>query len=207
MTFSPQYDVTAAPEENDRAFGLPLDFLKVESGEDDETIEALLDAAVDWGEVWTNRVFKLTGFTGRFPAPCYLIGSATQRPFVEIRKSPLIDVTALRYYSPDSDTIIASTPTVDRRATYSRVFFPRDFADTFDTDGQDFPIEVDFTAGYSVGTVTGSQQAMPPSVLTGIKQHVAYLYENRGNVEAKDDAVPEEVKRSYMPIRIFRTAL
>lgn len=199
-----QYAATSTPEEADRFFGLPSDFLRLRTDKERTTVERLLNTAVDWAEAYTNRVLRITSFTAKFD--CFTRNEAG-RYYVEIKKSPLVDVTALRVFEDGEASATAVLPTVVFRSTYSRVFLPK--AITLDIDGDlDYPIEVDFRAGYSPAPAAAPLINLPSSVRTGIAQHVTYMFENRGDVAGDfDDAVPDEVKQAYMPIRIPRSVL
>lgn len=58
-----------------------------------------------------------------------------------------------------------------------------------------FRVEITYGAGY------GAAADVPRPIRQGMLAHVAYLYENRGDITA---GVPEQVARFYMPFREVR---
>ncbi len=205
----PEYRITARPVDADTAFGLPSEFLRVGDGDDLNVITDLLNAAVDFGEAFTDRVFRLTSFTALFPCLQFDSSMSIRRPFVEIERSPFVDLQELRVFEQGNDTATVLTPEIARRPDYSRVFLPKTFTGTLDPDRL-YPIEVDFRAGYSTpNSAVFPEIPVPHAIRQGLKQHVAYLYENRGDVAGdftRDNdahsALPDDVKLSYGPVRI-----
>jgi len=199
VELQPTYQVTTAPTEAAAVFGVPYDFLRLEVGQDAADLSLMLNAAVEVGEAYTNRVFRLTSFTGLFPC---LHANERERLFVEIGRSPLIDVQEVRIFDEDADTATTVTGEIVRLPSFSRVFMPKDFDLTPDPD-REYPIEVDFRAGYSIGSPTFPELAIPSAIKLGLVQHVAYLYENRGDVAGDfADAIPDDVIRSYRRVVI-----
>ena len=203
------YRAISQPEPNDTFFGLPYEFLRLSHGEEVDTLKGMLDSAVEWGEQWSDAVFRETQFTGQFP--CFqedLTNLGTSVQFIEIDIRPLISVEAVRVLEDGNDTPTSVTGfRVVHGPVYGRVFLAKG-ADKIYPDLSDPavpPIEIDFTAGYSKDFQAFPRLQIPSSVRNGLKQHVAYLYENRADVKGDyDDAIPDEVKRSYQNIRVPR---
>lgn len=183
-------------------FGLPLEFIRLDAGVETSTVTLTLDAAVELGETYTNRVFRITSFTGLFPCLTVDHSMSIRRPFIEIGRSPLIDVQELRIFEEGNVTATVVLPDIVRNPSYSRVFLPKGLNVTLDPDRL-YPIEVDFRAGYSEGTPTFPQLPIPAAISAALKQHVAYLFENRGDVKGDfADAIPNDVTRSYAAVKI-----
>ncbi len=209
MITEPQYTVDTPPEDNDVVFGLPNDFLRLDNDQDQEDLELLLNTAVEWAEMWTGRVLRLTTFTAKFAIASEDYDRLGQsRPFVTLDRAPVIDVTEMRVFEQGvvGSTII--TPTIAQSPRRTDVFFPK--GQTFElSEDEDFPIEVDFRAGYShQGPINFPEIAMPSAVRTAVKQHVAYMFENRGDIgdDTNGEGIPAIVKRSLQPLRLPRSA-
>ncbi len=126
-----------------------------------------------------------------------------RRPFVEIAKSPFVDVQEMRVFEQGNASATVIVPEIARQETYSRLFVPKTFNGILEPDRL-YPIEVDFRAGYSTTPApTFPELPVPPAIKIALQQHVAYLYENRGDVAGDfDDALPDDVKLSYRPVLI-----
>ena len=154
---TPQYAITTAPQEADQFFGLPHDFLRLDSDQEANTVELLLESAVEWAETYTARVLRITSFTARFP---FFLPDV--RPMLKIRRSPLIDIQAVRISEQGNATPTTPVPTLVVSPTFGHVAFPK--GDTYDLDPDvDYPIEIDFRAGYS-----SPGQASPEIVLPNV---------------------------------------
>lgn len=202
MSLFPEYDITAQPAGAQQIVGLPVEFLRVEPDQDSALIAGLLQAAVEFGETYTNRIFGLTSFTGRFSCLHVDCSMSIRRPFIEIDKSPFVDVQEFRFFEQGNDTATVLVPEIARQPGLSRLFLPKSFTGVLDPDLL-FPIEVDFRAGYATSAPTAPEQPVPPAIKLALQQHVAYLYENRGDVAGDyKNAVPDEVFASYASVRI-----
>lgn len=207
MRHPPTYQITTAPAEAAAVFGMAYDFLRLEQGQEAGDVALMLNSAVEIGEAYTNRVFRLTSFTGLFPCLGWRADYRSGRYAVEIDKSPLVDVQAVRVWEEDAvaATTVAGTEIL-RHPEYDSVVLPADFDLTLEPDRL-YPVEIDFRAGYSTGSPTFPQRPIPPAVSQALRMHVAYLYENRGDVKGDfADAMPDDVKRAYMGIRHFAGA-
>lgn len=205
MSVLPEYRITAQPvgADTEGGFGLPFDFLRVDVGQDTVLITDLLNAAVDFGEAYTNRVFRLTSFTALFPCLYVDCSMPTRRSFVEIERSPFVDVQELRVFEQGNASATVLVPEIARRPDYARLFMPKTFTGILDPDRL-HPIEVDFRAGYSTSAAPVFPEVRAPgAVKQGLRQHVAYLYDNRSDVAGDfEDALPDDVKLSYGAVRI-----
>lgn len=202
MSLFPEYDITTQPAGAQQVVGLPVDFLRVDPQQDSALIAGLLQAAVEFGEMHTSRTFRLTSFTGRFPCLHVDCSMSIRRAFIEIDKSPFVDVQEFRVFEQGNDTATVLVPETARQPGLSRLFLPKTFTGVLDPDRL-FPIEVDFRAGYATSAPTAPEQPVPPAIKLALQQHVAYLYENRGDVAGDyENAVPDEVIASYARVKI-----
>ncbi len=204
MSLSPRYDVTVAPAEAVAFFGLPNEFLRLDPVQESTTVQLLMNAAVEAGELYTNRVFRQTTFIGNFP--CFEYDDCrprTRQGFIDILRSPLGAVSAFEVDLEGEASPTVLTPDIARMPGYSRVFVPKDFEGTLDPDVA-HPIRITFEAGYVNAAATFPDIRLPAAVHLGLNQHITYLFENRGDVKGDfADAIPDEVKRSYDTIRLI----
>lgn len=204
MTLDPRYDVITPPAEADAFFGLPSEFLRLDTGQETATVQLLMNAAVEAGEAYTTRVFRKTEFTGNFP--CFQHDDSTPRMrqgFIEILRSPLGAVTSFEVDLDGEASPTVLVPEVARMPGFSRVFVPKDFDGKLDPDVL-YPIRITFEAGYVNATAVSPDLLVPSAVRIGVLQHTAYLFENRGDVKGDfADAMPDEVKNAYGRIRIW----
>lgn len=162
-------------------------------------MESLIDAAIASAEGITKRTMRESRFRG------YLTEFQTGRTAYEIRKSPLQAVESITYLASGVVTTIA--------ASQYQVALNPDFSRVHPVVDADWPSTIDdvlhastwtFTAGYKAGEI-------PASLLYAMKQHVAYLYVQRGDCDTGTDGVngcigcplPPAVKAVYQSHRIF----
>ena len=114
-------------------------------------------------------------------------------------RSPVVSVTHIKTYD-DSDvatTYAASNYYVDNAREPSRVVL---------RTGETFPtalrvanaIEVEYVSGYS------SQYNIPEPIKLGIMQHIAFLYEHRGDMYNASQPYPPMLRSLYAPYVIHR---
>lgn len=164
-------------------------FCRIEVSDDDTIIDALISAATEQGELFTNRVFVERTIEGFFSGVC----SSHAEPyyFIEIRRSPLITLSALEVYS--GGAYAAFTDYVLRNDDrFSRVLFPNGLADAnLDSDAV-YPFKITFTCGY------GAAADVPDDIKQAVLAHINFLYENRGDVIADGKiSMPLEAKAIY----------
>lgn len=136
----------------------------------DALITSLLKAARDFFEGLTNRsLTEITYKTYRdnFRNRCF-----------EIRKKPLISVTSVKYYDEDDtlQTINNANYYTQFTSGYSFIVFKDNFSIPSLSDDIGWPIEIIFKSGY-----TNSADNLPEDIANGLKAHVAYMFENRGD--------------------------
>ena len=202
MTFlETETSVLVEPAANDEMFGIPYEFLRVNEGQETEDLEVMLDAAVSMIETWTRQTIRKTTFTVKYPG-YYLDGKRHGlRPFLIIEKMPFIQTVELRVLLDGEEdfTVVQHEDVV--QPVYSRVFFPKDFDVNTVEDSEIHPIEIDFIAGWSLGTVVSPDKRVPAAIKLAIKQTMAHLYENRGDFDVSA-GLPELVKATLSTLKI-----
>lgn len=162
-------------------------------------LEELLLSAVSMGEAYTGRKFFQRTYgvkfglddTERYTNEC--LG-------FQIELAPIVSVTGLTMSTKDADGNIVLTPLTDFELEASDFYPILDI--TADVSNINTKTRNPFTLTLEAGYVT-----LPPAIVTGLRQHVAFLYTNRGDVASEsEDALPEVVKRSYGQHRILRPA-
>ena len=164
------FELTTPPAEEPVTFTEAQNWCRDIDVADTDLVNELIITAREEIEKAMNRVFVQRSFTGKFSD--YAFTNEEIHLFVELRRAPLISVTAVRV----NGTALDSADYVVRvKHGFSRVLFPNINRDI--DDELAYPIEVDFTAGY------GNAANVPKEFKTAIQQYVLFLYENRGDVD------------------------
>ena len=166
------------------------EWIRVNGTIEDVLITALISAATTIGEAHTNRQFVTRTMEGFFA------GADASRfelhPFVQIRRAPASNVTVDMLINGEFTAV--TDYAIWRAGGFDRIIF-NDGVPSHDM-GQ-YPIKVTFDAGYDI---------VPDGIRTAIKQHILFMYENRGDV-VPDGVVsmPIESKFLYSSYRIQNT--
>lgn len=160
---------------------LPVDekeaknFLRVEHDEDSLLINALTSAAPSQGEKYTNRCFITRTITGVFSG--FELSNSELYPFITIRRAPLTSLTSFKVYTGGAWVDIDS----DYYELVQTHSFPRILysGSGLICDKVKYPLQAVFVCGY------GSVSDVPDDIKLAIKQHINFLYENRGDVHAE----------------------
>lgn len=185
------YSVITPPAAEPITLTEAKDWCRINTTDDDTLVTNLIISARIFGEKYCNRIFVDTDidcfFNGLDFSNCEPYG------FVQIRRSPLSSITAVSVYSSGS-----YTATTDYLLKQSNGFSRLIFQNGIDADaGVIYPIKVEATFGY------GSATDVPEEIRTAIKQHVAFLYENRGDVRA-EGALPMPLETKLIYSRHYR---
>lgn len=168
-------------------------YLKVETLDDSGLVDALISTATIQGEKFTNRVFVNRTITGKFSQ---LEESKFERyPFITIRRAPVSAINSVKVMLND---VLTDVPATDYQFKESGGFPRILFTETINCDDVPYPLEVEFVAGY------GDPEVVPDDILIALKQHIAHMYENRGDVE-QDSPIPAITKSIYRKYRIVNT--
>ena len=186
------------------------DYLRVENSTDERTIRPLIETARRWCEEHTGRTLVQTTYRQFLDSISdnvplnegVSVGPDINyyRNYITLAKTPLASVTHVKTYK-DSDvatTFSSDKYYVDNAREPGRIVL---------RNGETFPsalrvanaIEVEFVAGYS--TVS----SIPEPIKVGMLQHIAFLYEQRGDMGDYLNArtFPPMVKGLYAPYVVF----
>ena len=179
-------EITTQPSGTDL---LPLatakEFLRVDHSDEDTTIEALINAAVQHCQDYTNRHFVSSNFTL----------SLDDFYNCEFSTGPINTITGVTYKDVGNatQTLATSKYWYDTKREPGRIHF-ENAPDTYDDD-------------FNVVTISGTLGANPaPPVVHAIKMLVAHYYENRRAViTASANEMPLGVAALLNPYRIITT--
>jgi uncharacterized phiE125 gp8 family phage protein len=189
------YEIETAATEEPLLVDEAKVYLKVETLDDSGLVDALISTVTSQGEKFTNRVFVERTITGKFSQ---LETSEFERyPFITIRRAP---VSAINSVKVVLDDVLTDVPSTDYQFKESSGFPRILFTDTISCDDVPYPLEVEFVAGY------GDANAVPADILVALKEHIAFMYENRGDVAPDGDLPMPVITRSiYRKYRIVNT--
>lgn len=144
------------------------DWLRVDYDDDVETIRALIKAARQHAEVYTERAFINQTLT--YSVDCFWGSDVLHLP-----RPPLSSVSSITYVDTDGNTqtVSSSIYSVDTDSEPGRVY--RAYSQTWPTPRQQRnAVTVTYVAGYG-----SSKTNVPDAIRTAIKMMVADMYENR----------------------------
>jgi len=163
-------------------------YLKITTTADDALIQAMIDAATEWGEKYTGRDFR--AITWDLLLDCF-----TDR--IELRRDPVASVTTVKHLvDAVLVTVPAATYYLKKLTQSSEILLNEDQEWPTDTDNREQAIEIRF--------VTEGFQCQE-SIIEAIKRHVAFWYRNRGDcADCKGSAEGAGVTIIYDQFRISR---
>lgn len=162
-------------------------FMKVDGDADDDFIKLLIAIVTEEGQKFTNRTFITTGYTGSFSNA--QASRCERYPFLALRRAPLIAIASFKQMVDDS-LVDVDTDAYQLKNTsgFARILI----TDSLTFDDVSYPLQVVFTAGY------GAPKNVPPMIINNLLEHMLFLYENRGDVNADGKVtMPPQVRASY----------
>lgn len=212
------YRVTDPPTSYPISISTARSYLKVTSSIDDELIKLLIEQATDFAEKYTGRYFinrTIETFRDFFPSAgnsegYYNFGNPSGYNLdnssigFEIRRSPLSSIVSISYLSSGLTTV------VDPSTYYNTL--ESDYSEILNIPGKSWPQDVDdrlqsitikFICGFG-----SDEKNVPGWVKIGILQHIASLYENRGdcienNTGSTSNSAPKSSILIYNQNRIY----
>ena len=158
-------------------------YLRVDTAKDDLVITDMIHAATEWGELYCSRDFSNKEWIGYFDELC--VTNTEPAPFVSLNKSPVTSVASVEISS--GGTLSATNNFIrKRRSSYDRLLFSDSVAID---DSVAYTIVVNFTSGYT---------HLPYALRSCLLQHIAFLYENRGDAPSEPT---EQIKDMYNEFR------
>ena len=196
--------VTTEPTAEPLSLQEVKEYLRVDDATDERVVQPLIIAARQFAEEHMNRALMQQTFTLMLDAvidqdqPLYE-GMRTApdlnyyKNYIVLPKSPVQSVTSVKTFD-DSDTATTMASTkyyVDTQREPARIVL---------RTGETFPtalrvanaIEVIYVAGYT------SAFTIPEPIRLGMLQHIAYMYEHRGDMYEAQGA-PSLMKSLYAP--------
>lgn len=183
------YTVTTAAADDPISLEETKGFLRIDAAitEDDVLVQALIKAVVIDGEKFTNRCFVTRTFLGKFSG----LDRSNQEafPFIQIRRAPLGVISTVEVMLNE---VLTTVPAADYELKDTSAFPRILFIETgnLSVDKVPYPLEVAFTAGY------GDAKDVPDDIKTALLQHVLFLYENPGDVQAEGKLTMPAVTRA-----------
>lgn len=215
------YKVTVQPAESAVTLATFKEHIKEEgSTDEDALLQRMLNSAIASGEKLTRRDFiqrTYKTFRDFFPfygqnEGYYTAGFIPSRGRVltnfdsnvgfEIRKSPLVSVTEIKYQ--DNKNV---EQTVDASIFYNTV--EDDYSEILTNPDQLWPedvrvtmqvIEITFICGLAANATTFESEH--PDLTEAILDHAASMWANRGDCDGKGNAMPAQSKSIYLQCRI-----
>jgi uncharacterized phiE125 gp8 family phage protein len=169
-------------------------WMKITNTTEDALITALIVAATEKAELYTNRVFVTRTFTG------YLSGLACSQYeaglYLELRRAPLGSITTVKVTEDDSlETVSSDDYNVKETGAFPRIVFEEI---NESPDRVPYPYQVEFVAGY------GAAAAVPGAIKTAIMEAVSYWFYNRGDCGSGNE-LPGIAKGILGEYRILNT--
>lgn len=171
-----------------------LKFCRITDPDINPQIEVLIIAATNRLEKYCQRCFMQREFIGYFSELEY--SNFEIFPFLKLRRAPFAELISASYIC-DSETVEMNEGVefkIKKNSGYSKLIF----AEALITDLVPYPFVIEFKAGY------GAAVDVPVDIKIAICMYIAFLYENRGDVQP-DGAVkiPNEIKALLAPRRIL----
>lgn len=167
---------------------------------EDAYLTSLVTAITDYAEKYTRRDFvnkTYIGYMDKFP-PFNTIYNPADNGKILIRRSKLQSISSVKYYTNNILT------TIDPAQYY--ITNEPDFSAIYLFDGNSWPdvdtrkqaVQVTFVAGYGV-----DDTAVPYNLKLGMLEHIAAIYENRGDCMDCSQNIPAVSKLVYEQYKII----
>lgn len=171
-------------------------YLRITHDAEDDLINALIEAATNVLEKYTNRTFVTTTFRGLYSNLLY---TKTERwPVLDLERSPLQSVSAVEELVSGSWTAVGATYWELRELSgNSRILFDTiGLSSLTPTEPQPYSFRIDFVAGYD---------PVPETIKMGIKTFINYIYTNRGDCAmVTEETIPSITKSLINKYKVKR---
>jgi uncharacterized phiE125 gp8 family phage protein len=170
-------------------------FLRVTTTVEDALISSLIESAVNIGENYCRRQFIIREWDAFFPC----LKGDDNFPYLVLARSPFVDLSEVAILDNGNYVAVSSSDYfVKEKSSFSKVFFTN--YDSLYSLTEGYPFRVTFRAGY------GDALNVPEAIKSGIKAHVSFMYENRGDVQSIGaEQIPVQVKYIYNSYKIIHT--
>lgn len=186
------------------------EYLRVDDATDERVVRPFIDSARRFCEEHTGRALmtqtlklSLDAFEDNYDPLWEGLRTGPYmnhyKNYIVLPRSPVASVTHLKTFNDanTATTFASANYVLDLVREPSRIVLKKGF--TFPTDLRVAnAIEVTYVAGYT------SQYLVPEPIKLGIMQHIAYLYEHRGDMYNGTAPYPPMLKALYAPYVIHR---
>ncbi len=193
-------------------------YLKIDPGQitDDDLIIQLIKAAENTFEAFTHQTLIEKSFDVKcngFPRTRLRFDTFDGCSFncISVRKAPLLELLEIRFFNddvfevwPDTEYLVNSDSDVGYPFITAVNEWPR-------PDCHPRPVEISITVGFS-----SEASGIPEAIRTGLEQHLASMYENRGDCKCEKgsvsgsrfsmDSLPTVSRLLYSPFVIYAIA-
>lgn len=152
-------------------------WLRIDNAQDDYILESLRVTCVDYAEKYTGIYFIQKSVVINFSG---LQTTKYERyPYIDLPKSYISSVQKVESIQDSTATLILGTYYTFKNDSNGirRIIFTT--LPAYDTT-EPYPFIVSFTSGFGA-----SSSDIPDGIKIAIKTHIAYLYENRGDVQSE----------------------
>jgi len=186
------------------------EYLRLEDSVDERNLQPMVEAARSYAEEYMNRalmsqtlVLYLDSFSDKDDPLWEGVRTGPymnfHKDYIVLPKSPVSSVTSLKTYDDEdtATTFAASRYYVDTASVPARIVL---------RTGESFPTALRVANAIEVTYVAGSTSpySVPEPIRLGVLQHIAFLYEHRGDMGEYLQArsVPPMIKTMYAPYRV-----
>lgn len=189
----PQLTQTAAPASEPLTTAEAKLYLRVDQSAEDALIAALISAARERAEIWTQRQIITASYTYSFGRNDLQYGY-NGLAFVHLPKSPLASVVTVKYYDATGTLQTASNTTyrVETGTEPGRVIFIS--MPDYDS-ARDDGLQVNYSCGY------GNAAACPAGLKAAMQWMIGSAYTTREDGEAPNSSAVERLLNMY---RVWR---
>lgn len=177
------YQVLSGPLAEPVTLAEAKSHLRITHNADDTLISSMITAARIFGQKYCNRIFTETSILCQFGGVD--VSNFETYQFIQVRRCPLISINSLEIYTGGAYTVSTDYLLKDSNG-FPRILFNNGIESDNDAI---YPIQITASFGY---------QTVPEDLKAAVLCHVAFLYENRGDVAATYNvSMPHETKSIY----------
>jgi len=189
------YSITTAAATTPVTLAEVKEHLKIDADDDtqDTYLTMLIEATTDQAEKYTGRDFinrSYTTYRDSFLDP------------LELRRAPISSVTSIEYLVSESFSTLASTvyDLQNNDNGYPYIYLKKDQQWPTNADSLPQAVKIIFVSGYGAAATD-----VPSGLKVGLLNHIAMLYENRGDCsnDCSGSALPANAKSFYNRYRII----
>lgn len=158
-------------------------YLRVDTDDEDDLIEALIQSAIDTAEKFMNRDILTTVWVNK---------RDNLYQDLTLRRGGFQSVSGIEYMVDGVYTLLDEDEYQIANGMYGKVYS----INVPEYDEHPEAIKITFSTGF------GASGDVPSAIITAIKAHVAFLYENRGDCEGEMPCICRTIYGNYRIIDI-----